>query len=38
MLLVRITDTYNVNPCNLCQHMIDKYNLKKLYTCAINNV
>lgn len=36
MLLLRISETNDVRPCNMCQHIIDKYNLKKLYTLSIN--
>jgi len=32
MLLVRISDTGDAIPCDMCRHMINKYNVKRLYT------
>ena len=34
MLLLRISDSNDVRPCNICQHIINKYNVKKLYTIS----
>ena len=32
MILVKISENENVYPCNMCQHIIDKYKVKKVYT------
>ena len=32
MILVRISENPNVYPCNMCQHIINKYKVKKLYS------
>uniref|UniRef100_A0A6C0H8A8 Uncharacterized protein n=1 Tax=viral metagenome TaxID=1070528 RepID=A0A6C0H8A8_9ZZZZ len=32
MILVRISENPDVYPCNMCQHIINKYKVKKLYS------
>jgi cytidine deaminase len=36
MILLRISDSNDVRPCNLCQHLINKYNVKKLFVIALS--
>jgi len=30
MILVKITNADNVKPCNMCQHIIDKYKTRRV--------
>lgn len=32
MILVKITNGNTVKPCNMCQHIIDKYKTKRVIT------
>jgi deoxycytidylate deaminase len=36
MLLLRISHSDDVRPCDMCQHIINKYNVKKLFTISFS--
>ncbi len=36
MILVKITNNQNIKPCNMCQHIIDKYKVRRLYVFSID--
>ena len=36
LYLVKITNTNDVKPCTMCQHIIDKYKIKKVVCVSYN--